>query len=270
MRIIIVGPGRAGGAVAAAAHRVGHEIAAVIVRRQDDQVVATSVGTTAVLVGDPLPDADLLIIAVRDDVIGETAESLAPHVGGVTAAVHLSGLARIDVLEPLAAAGVDVGSFHPLQTFPTWQAGANALTGAHVAITAGARLSGLLAEFATSFGASVFYVDDDRKALYHAAAAASANYVITAMAIGEALFEAADVDPSVAAPLVRAVVVNALEMGPREALTGPIARGDLTTVAGQLDAIATADPSLLEHFKAMGRATAELAGADEAMREVLS
>ena len=57
-------------------------------------------------------------------------------------------------------------------------------------------------------------------------------------------------------------------MGPEQSLTGPVARGDIGTIRAQLAAVRTATPDLAEHFIAMIRATAAIAGTDveEALR----
>jgi len=64
-------------------------------------------------------------------------------------------------------------------------------------------------------------------------------------------------------------VANALEMGPEAALTGPVARGDVGTIRAQLAAVRTAAPDLAEHFVAMVRATAAVAGTTADIEEAL-
>ena len=83
-----------------------------------------------------------------------------------------------------------------------------------------------------------------------------------AVVLGGVPFEAAG-------PLVRAVVDNAFTLGPDDALTGPVARGDVGTVAAQLAAVERADASLAPHFAAMARATAAAAGTGALFEEVL-
>jgi predicted short-subunit dehydrogenase-like oxidoreductase (DUF2520 family) len=270
VRIIIVGPGRAGGALAVAAHRSGHTIAAVVARRADDQEVADQVGVKAVTLGSDLPPADLVVLSVRDDALPDVATAISSVAAKIKYAIHLSGLAPVSVLEPLRAEGVVVGSFHPLQTLPDWRTGAAALRGSAIAITAGEALSGVLTELAASLGAESFQITDDAKPLYHAAAAACSNYVITALALAQDLFGAAGVDHYVARPLVDAVVANAFEIGALQALTGPIARGDVDTVKGQIAAIGASLPEAVASFKTLGRETAALAGTDQIMASVLS
>jgi predicted short-subunit dehydrogenase-like oxidoreductase (DUF2520 family) len=65
---------------------------------------------------------------------------------------------------------------------------------------------------------------------------------------------------------VRQTVGNWAELGPADALTGPIARGDEVTVARQRKAIAEAAPDLLEAFDALVDATRSLADAAQSGR----
>jgi predicted short-subunit dehydrogenase-like oxidoreductase (DUF2520 family) len=204
---------------------------------------------------------------VRDDGIAAVAERLAGIVGAVGGAVHLSGLTSVDAL---GALGCPTGSFHPLQTLPTPEAGAAALRGAWIAVTTDDDLlADRLFALASSLGAHPFELADDQKPLYHAAAAAAANFPLTSLAMAERLFAAAGVDFAAAGPLVEAVVANAATMGPVAALTGPVARGDVGTVRAQVAAVAVAAPDLVGHFVALVRATAAVAGTSDVIEEAL-
>ena len=112
-------------------------------------------------------------------------------------------------------------------------------------------------------------MDDEDKPLYHAAAAAAANFPLAALGIAARLFEAAGVPFSAAEPLVRAVVDNAFSLGPDAALTGPIARGDLGTVAVQVAAVERSAAELAPAFRDMSRATAVVAGRADDLDGVL-
>ena len=268
LRIVIVGPGRAGTSVGLAALRAGHDIVGVLGR---SNVISRAATLDAPVLdwAAPLPDCDLVIVAVRDDAIRPVAELLASSAGGAQAATHLSGLTSVEALTALKKVGLGIGGFHPLQTMPNPHDGSMALSGAWVGITAGAPLREKLEDLAVSIGARPFALDDSRRPLYHAAAACAANYVLAALGMAEEAFAAAGVPFEVARPLVTEVVANAFDLGPRVALTGPIARGDVGTVAAQIAAVEAVDPQLADDFKAFGRATARLVGTGEAMREVL-
>jgi predicted short-subunit dehydrogenase-like oxidoreductase (DUF2520 family) len=87
--------------------------------------------------------------------------------------------------------------------------------------------------------------------------------------MSRSLFEAAGVPFGAAGPLVEAIVANAFEMGPADALTGPIARGDVGTVAAQLAAIREAAPDLAADFVALVRVTAAVAGTSDEIERML-
>ena len=267
MDLVIVGPGRAGMSIALAAADAGHRIVALVGRVRPG-TEAAQVGAVALVLGDPIPACDLLVLAVRDDAIGEVAAAIGSLPDSVPRAVHVSGLTPVGVLVPLRPASI--GSFHPLQTLPSPEAGRARLAGAWAAVTSSDNeLADRLFALATSIGMHPFELADSNKALYHAAAAASSNYPLAALALASRLFEAAGVPFEAAGPLIRAVVDNALAMGPEAALTGPIARGDVGTVAAQLASVRAAVPEMAEHFAAIGRATAAVAGTTEEFEEVL-
>jgi predicted short-subunit dehydrogenase-like oxidoreductase (DUF2520 family) len=269
MDIILVGPGRAGLALTLAAREAGHEIVGVL-GRSAARSAADLLGTGVFPWDDLLPAADLLIIAVSDDAIADVADRLAPRSIGIRMAVHLSGSVGIDALAPLTEIGVRTGGFHPLQTLPDPETGSRRLEGAWAGITARDRtLRSHLEELAKTLGMRPFPLDDAIRPLYHAGAAAASNYVIGSLALAQRLFEASGVPWEAAGPLVAAVVANAMALGPDDALTGPIARGDAATVAGQREAIRTAVPDLEAPFVDMGRALADLAGTSEAVRSAL-
>lgn len=269
MRVIIAGPGRAGGALAVATHRAGHDLVGLLARDPAAVTIGSLLDAPFLAWDEDLPPADLLVVAVRDDAIGEVAKRLAPVAGEVGAAIHLSGLTSVEALRPIAERGLEIGSLHPLQTLPNAIRGADALPGSFAALTAEGDLAIYLYGYAQSLGLRVFDLADRDKALYHAAAAAASNYVVAALVVATDLFQAAGVDPIVARPLIEAVVANVLDMG-SDALTGPIARGDVATVAGQVEAVTAAAPAVRDAFVALGRVTAELAGTSDEMAGVLA
>lgn len=271
MDVILVGPGRAGLALGLAMVEAGHRIVGVLARRLEGLQTAADhlPGARWLDWREPLPPADLLLMATSDSAIRPVAARLALYAGAIRGAVHVSGLTSVDALSPLAGS-CPTGSFHPLQTLPNPRDGRDRLRGAWVAITTpDDRFFGRLVELARSIGCHPFALADDRKALYHAAASAAANYPVVALAMARRLFEASGVGFAAAEPLVRAAFDNALRLGPEAALTGPIARGDADTVAAQREAVAQGAPELATDFAAFARATARLAGTEAPLGEVL-
>ena len=113
-KVAVVGPGRAGGAMA-------HALA------QADWVVTARLGRTDDLrVG--VQGADVVIIATPDDVIADVSASL---VGATDAAViHLSGSLGLEVV----AGHQRRGCVHPLVSLPDAEVGARRLRGAWFAV----------------------------------------------------------------------------------------------------------------------------------------
>ena len=249
--MIVVSPGRAGGALALASEAAGHRIVGVISRSG-----AFAGRFPQLLDGADLPAADLLVIATRDSHIEPTAERLAQFSQRIGAAVHLSGFNSIEALAPLARLGIATGSFHPLQSLTDPETGARSLPGAWAGLTAGEPLFGVLTDLAISLEMMPFRLLDADKPLYHAAAAAASNYVIAALDLARVLAGSASVPFEALAPLVRTAVENAFSLGPAAALTGPIARADWDTVRGQLDGVKAVDPVRARQFSLLAAATA--------------
>jgi predicted short-subunit dehydrogenase-like oxidoreductase (DUF2520 family) len=106
-------------------------------------------------------------------------------------------------------------------------------------------------------------VAPEDRAAYHAAASIASNFVVTLEWMAERVASAAGIEPEDArrmlSPLVRQTVDNWAALGPADALTGPVARGDELTVARQRNAVAAAAPDLLPAFNALVAATRAVA-----------
>lgn len=254
LRIVIVGPGRAGGSIALAATASGHRVVGVLSRTG-----AEGLGTELSW-DDPLPESDIALIAVKDSAISEVVGRLSGLVDAVSVIAHVSGFVTTDVLATLRSRRTAVGGFHPLQTLPDAKRGSRALASSYVGVGGDAPAMKLLGAFGESLGMVPFHLDDAARPAYHAAAAAASNFVVTALALAGDLFEAAGVDSKVGRPLAERVLANVFETDPDSALTGPIARGDLETVRGHLAAARGVSESAGEQYRLVAEATAIRAG----------
>jgi predicted short-subunit dehydrogenase-like oxidoreductase (DUF2520 family) len=249
----------------------GHQIAGVVGRTAESASAgAAMVGAPPLTLEESLPAAKLMVIATRDGAIAPVANALAGKELDVDSAVHVSGLTSVAALDRLAELGIDTGSFHPLQTLPNPESGAARLAGAHIAITADPPLRNELEQLAVDIGATPFLLEDQAKPLYHAAAAAAANFPLAALAMAQDLFAEAGVPWEAARPLVEAVIANAFDLGPRAALTGPVARGDVATVAAQLEAVRAQHPDWQIGFARFVELLTRLTGRAEQFESVLN
>ena len=255
-------------ALALAARRAGHRIVGVLGRNPDrTEAAAQTVGARPLFSSDLIGTGDLLVLAVRDAVIEDVAAAVG-DASGYTSAIHLSGYVSVDALQLLASQGLECGSFHPLQTLPTPEAGVCRLSGAWIGVTAVDPLRSTLHKLAASLGARPFDLADDSKALYHAAASAAANFPLSALVIAQDLFKEVGVPLEAAKPLVMAVIENAFDMGATAALTGPVARGDMETVNGQIRAVNTSAPEWSASFVTFVRQLARIVGRSDQFKEI--
>ncbi len=255
IRIVIAGPGRAGGSIGIAALRAGHQVVGVV--PGPSGAVPVPLADLVVSAG-ALPPADLLLVATRDGQIEAAARDLAPRCEQIAAAAHLSGFTPLRVLEPLSGVVPLLGSLHPLQTLPDAETGSTALAGAWAAVTGEA--SPVLTRLATDLGMTPFSLSDQAKPSYHAAASAAANFIVECLAVAADLLADADVPLQATRPLVDQVVENVYRLGPEGSLTGPVARGDRWTVLGQIAAAERVAPELGEQYRLLVEALAGRVG----------
>ncbi len=234
----LVGPGRAGISIALLLRAHGHRPVAVAGRTPDAASTRAAAARLAVPVRATAAvgaGAALVVVATPDAVLDEAAAQLVPSLAPGALVVHLSGARGVDALEAVGRLRPDceIGALHPLQTLPSADAGAARLPGSWAAVSGAPAVAALAAEL----GMHAFRVDDTDRALYHAAAAVASNHLVALLGQVERLAAAAGVPFDAFVPLVRASLDNAAELGPAAALTGPVARGDLVTVARHLDAL---------------------------------
>jgi len=227
----------------------------------------------------------LYVIAVPDDALPAVAGALGdmlaahrpsrPHPGptasvvteAVPTVIHTSGGTSVAVLEPCVRAGASTLVFHPLQTFTDPIGGATRFAGAAIAITAGRAATGrspvdLGFALAHGLGSRPFSLPDDKRSLYHAAATFASNYLVTLEHVAEQLFVAAGLPETEALglflPLVKATIDNVQAHGTVPALTGPLSRGDRSTIAAHLEVLEAEAPAAAALYRSLGLATLPL------------
>jgi predicted short-subunit dehydrogenase-like oxidoreductase (DUF2520 family) len=230
--------------------------------------LARALGEAGVQVDGPagrgeVPAGEAILLCVPDAEIPSAARTVA---GAAPLVGHTSGATPLSALE--GAVGAEWFGLHPLQTFPR-TGGLSLFEGIGCAI-AGSTQRALEAAgaLAKRVGMRPFRIEDEGRPAYHAAASIASNFAITLEAAAEEVAGGAGLEPKEArallAPLVRRSVENWAALGPRQALTGPVARGDESTVEAQRAAVAAVAPELLTLFDALVERTRELA-AEEAM-----
>jgi len=201
---------------------------------------------------------DVIFLTVPDRVIKEMAVAIAKgNLVGKTF-FHCSGSLGLEPLAALERHGGQIGSLHPLQSFGSLTTD---FFGVYMALDGSKKAKIIGDEIAALLGAKTFRLPEAERQLYHAAACLASNYVVALISIAQNIMSRWTDDEKAALeallPLLAGTVHN-LQQTPlaATALTGPIARGDVTTVAGHL---AVLPEKYQEVYKAVGKITVALA-----------
>lgn len=261
-RIGIIGAGRVGTVLGARLQASGHRIVAVSARSDASRARAAAL-LPDVAIKEPahiVAEADVIVLAVPDDELIAVAETLAPAARPGQYFCHTSGRHGLEALAALDRVGAHPVALHPAMTF----------TGTRVDVDRtcvfGVTASDAHREFCEAIvadlgGTSMWIAEKDR-ALYHAALAHGANHLVTLIAQAMDLLSriGADDPAAVLRPLLTAALENSLTLKDA-ALTGPVARGDLTTLRAHADALVDPgiDDDTVAAYLAMARATSHRA-----------
>ena len=267
--ISIIGPGKVGTALGALAVRAGLPVVAVAGGAPGKaEAAAEFIGGQASPCSPAIAAGvgGLVLLTVPDDRIQLVCQELAQEGAFAAGAVvaHCCGMLSSDILRPAAdCCGCLIGSIHPLQTFPTVQAAVEKLPGTWCFCEGDEEAVEVLHCLAEAIGTHPVRIDPGGKVLYHAAAVMACNYLVALLDAAVSLARRAGVDErrwlEASGPMLRAAVDNVLGLGPAEALTGPIARGDVETIRRHAAALGAADRGLRRLYAAAGLQTVELA-----------
>jgi predicted short-subunit dehydrogenase-like oxidoreductase (DUF2520 family) len=249
MNITILGAGKVGRGLSRALAGTGHRVRLLPSRRGPSE---------------PIRDA-LLVLAVRDGAITDTASALADGgwVSRRTAVVHVAGALGADALSPLKGKCAGIGQAHPMLSFASARR-VPELSGALLLVGGDAKAVSRASRMGKALGMvpRAWRVD---RALYHAAGGLVANGAVALAASGAELLRRAGAPPTetaqLLAALLRSVADNVAELGLPEALSGPVRRGDAKTVAGHLAALRRAAPELLPVYRECAKLQLKLAEA---------
>lgn len=235
--VAIVGGGKAARALQRSLDAAG--VRAVVVSSRDDVI---NVG-----------DADVVFVAVVDDAISAVAGRV---VGGAAPLVaHLAGSVGVGVLP-----GTRRGAFHVLGSLSATQP---LPSGAICAVDADRDDDrDALQALASTLGLMPVHIGEGQRAAYHASAVVAGNLATALLQLGVDLAGSVGIDDDVArvglAQLLASTAARASTSPLPQALTGPVARGDVDTVRRHLEAIdATGDAALREVYVALSRVLVE-------------
>jgi predicted short-subunit dehydrogenase-like oxidoreductase (DUF2520 family) len=259
----IVGAGRLGTVLGAALVRGGWRAEAVFDKdakaaRASRRLIGGGRATTDIHM--PARAGDAVFLTVPDDEIGRVAAKLgrAGARWSGRSVFHASGLLPARILEPLRDRGASVASLHPVQTFPDKGAPGRIFKGITWGIEGDAAAIRVAEGIVRALRGHVLILSERDKPLYHAACSLASNALTGLEWAAAGLLARAGIDEKRAvelfSPLLQGTLQNVKELGPKRALTGPLARGDIATVRAHLKALEEY-PETREVYLALGRQT---------------
>ena len=249
--------GRVGTCLARALRLAGQPLTAVASAKHDaarrfaeqlgDDVHATTPENLAA-------HATLIFITVPDANVSDACATL--RLSESHAVVHTSGVLGLSALSPQSGKPARRGVFHPLQAFPRG-AEPERFYGVHVGIEADdSELEQRLTALAGALGSHAFSLQGVERAAYHAAAVFVSNYVVALHAAAERIWARAGLPQNMAraalAPLTSGAALAIAQHELPAALTGPLARGDVSTLERHLRAL-EAEPELAALYRGLAR-----------------
>jgi len=245
--VCVVGRGKVGRALYRALHEAGEPCTLVAGR-------GLLAGTESVR---KLGRHRTFVFAVPDGSIRELAEKLAPLLDARVRALHCAGARGVGELGALRERGVAVALFHPLVSFASSRQ-RSALRGATFTSLGDRRATSEAKRLSRRIGARCVVLpelSDSEAARYHAAAALVANGAaaladVAARILRELGYGQRDAERALSS-LLASVAGNVARVGVPAALTGPVVRGDASTVARHLDALAESDQAASRAYAAL-------------------
>lgn len=247
--ISIVGAGRVGQTIAKRLRKLGWRIGAVVTRSRrsaHSAVRAIGAGTPHAALTPEALNADVILLSVPDDVLENVAQRLA-KIGGAALTkksrakivLHTSGALDHRVLAPLARLGASTGSMHPMQTFSGRSA--PRLEGVIFSIEGAPAARSTAQKIARSLGATPVIIKGDYKPAYHASGTVVAGHALALVeSATQMLLKVGFTRRSASQallPLIRQMLDNYQLLGAHAAWTGPLSRGDYTTISKHAKAL---------------------------------
>ncbi len=281
--ISFVGAGKVGTALGVYFKQKGCHIAGYYSRTYQHAIAASRLTHSEAFttIEDLLQRSSMVWITVTDDALETVANEIAemdipPH---VKAFIHTSGVHSSEILSSIHKKGFATYSLHPLMAFGTVDESVEQLRDAYFSVESVTNSSpegkekSIIDNLFATIGNKTLTINSDKKELYHCAATVLSNYMVTLLNVAYEMFEESGMSKSeikkATAPLLRSTLMN-VEAHDKmsDALTGPIKRGDKTTVVKHLEALGKYMPSKTALYRELGKETMEMID-DERLKDML-
>jgi predicted short-subunit dehydrogenase-like oxidoreductase (DUF2520 family) len=267
--VFIIGAGVMGTTLAAKLARAGVPVLGVHGRRPELSEAASAASGVLASSGElpaAVASADIVIVAVRDSRVAEVAGRLAAEkrLRKEQVVLHTSGcLPAGEALAPARPHVAGVGTLHPLIAVTDAPGALENLEGAAFGIEGDPEAARRAHKLVAMMEGRPLELHAETMALYHAGAVIASNYLVALADVSRALLVSAGIPEPQALPallpLMKSAVRNLGEIGLPAALTGPVVRGDASSVERHLGALTERSPEHLDLYRRLGREVLRIA-----------
>lgn len=210
-----------------------------------------------------LPKADITFITTPDDFIADTCLKYSNYFKPRSIIIHCSGRLTSDVLSSAKKQECSIVSVHPMHSFAKPELSILQYDGTFCAIEGDLGILQTISLLFENIGSITYTIDKEKKAFYHAAGVFASNYLVTLSKQASLCMEEAGVEHGMAMKIITSIMkgtVNNLEktLSPEQSLTGPIQRGDISTIKNHMSALAS-NTEQRELYSLLGKATLKVA-----------
>ena len=214
---------------------------------------------------DVLLEAEVVVLAVRDAAVTDVAQMLVGTgmINKRHVLLHCAGAASAEeLLGPVAHQVGGIGTLHPLSAIADGRAAMRTLKGSVFGVEGDEAGRRGAEKLVAAIGGIVLELDGTQMAAYHCAAALASNYLVATIDAAAQVLAGAGVSAEQAAralvPLAEGALRNISAKGTTDGLTGPVRRGDASTIQRHLEAL-RGKPDVAEMYRALARRALEIA-----------
>ena len=267
-RLNIIGCGRAAGSLACLWGQGGAVRIGGILNRSlhsSSSAVNTLGAGTAIESHEGFKPADCWLIGTSDEQIATVAMELSRTRSDLEDSVvfHLSGRYGTDILAPLEALGCRTAAVHPVRSLTHEIISRAEFAGTACVAEGGEAALEILGPLFSSIGGVWLPVKNIDRGLYHAALSIISNVTKGVAWKAQNWLESAGLEHDMAAALSHKLLAITLEdlarAGAVHSITGPIVRGDTSTVEAHIQALEEGHPGDVEIYRVLARTVLELA-----------
>ena len=209
--------------------------------------------------------ADYWLIGTTDSQVQPVATAL--HSSGLNLegalVFHLAGRFGLDVLAPLDDRNTLLAALHPVRSLTHSGLSIEGFTGTACVAEGADQALAALQPLVTSIGGTWLPVAEIDRGLYHASVSIISNITKAVAWKAQKWQRKAGLPEATAAAVTYQLLASTMEdlfrSGARQSITGPVVRGDTSTIEAHIEAIRASHPEDVEVYCVLARTVLELA-----------